>query len=98
MHAASSEFESALGTVVDEATAIAALPQLQKASDKMIEAAKPLELAMETQSRLAIATKREVADFRRKQKEVIDQHVRRIKKIPEAEMVLKDILKKIKVE
>lgn len=95
MQAASGEFETALASVVDEATAIAALPLLQKASDKMVEVSKPLEQAMDTQSRMAIAIKKEVNDFRLKQKETVDEHVRRIKKIPEAESILKDFLKKI---
>lgn len=95
MKAASSEFESALANVVDEETAIAALPQLQKASDKMVEVSKPLESAMDTQSRLAIGAKKAVNDFRLKQKETIDRHVRRIKNIPEANAILKGFLEKI---
>lgn len=95
MEAASAEFVSALKEVVDESSAIATKPKLEAISEKMVAAGNDLELAMSTKSRLAVGIKKEVSDFRREQKILVDEQVRRIKRDPKAESVLEDMLKKI---
>ena len=95
MESVSTEFADVLKEVVDEASAEAAKPKLNAISKKMVDAGKDLELAMNTKSRLAMGIKKKVNDFRREQKVVVDDQVRRIKNLPSAKLILDDILKKI---
>lgn len=89
---ASEEFVEILGSVNDEASAKAALPRLETTIKEMLSTAEALDDAAKTTLRSAAPLKKKIFDYRSEQKTQVDEHLKRIREIPEAVAVLEPVL------
>ncbi|MDG1875649.1 MAG: hypothetical protein P8J27_17185 [Mariniblastus sp.] len=98
MKGPTADLENAFASIVDEASAKKALPKLKAAEKKMIDFSAAFEKAMATNSRNAIALKKEINDYRDAQKKAINEHLMRVKNLADANKVLAEFMEKFDVK